>query len=104
MDPPDAAAFLGRRFRCDHCGRPVDETRHTRTSYRVDYYALHTGAVEECSLMTEDGQRSTTYLKLINQVDVVTCADCYRHEAVQLEREQRFRPERSADEGGDRCE
>lgn len=90
--------------RCDHCGRAVQETCHTATSYLVDYYSLHTGEVEESSLTTESGAR-VSFFKLLAPVEIITCATCYESAAVRREREQRFRPERSAArEGGDICD
>lgn len=79
--------------RCDHCGRPVRETRHTPTSYRVDYYSMHTGEVEASSL-AGDGLERVSFLKLLTPIEIITCADCYQQPAVREEREQRFRPER----------
>lgn len=89
---PDARGVL----RCDHCGRPVSVTRHTRFAYRVDYYSLHTGEVEATTLKTDDERESITVQKLLTAVDVITCVDCYRQPAVQADRERRFRPERYA--------
>lgn len=80
--------------RCDHCGRPVRETRHTPTSYRVDYYSMHTGQVEPSSLATE-GEDRVVFLKLLDPVEIITCADCYQRPAVRRERDERFRPERT---------
>jgi hypothetical protein len=59
----------------------------------VDYYSLHTGPVETCSLMSEDGERRLTFQKLLSAEDVITCVDCYRSEDVQRDRELRFRTE-----------
>lgn len=72
----------------------MSETRHTRTSYRVDFYEMHTGEVEPCSLLIDEGERSFSFLRLLIPQEVVTCADCYRDAAVQRERERRFYPER----------
>jgi hypothetical protein len=79
--------------RCSHCGRPVQETRHTPTGYRVDYYSLRTGDVEPATLTTDAGLK-VNFFKLLSTVDIITCADCYRLTAVQDEREERFHPER----------
>ena len=87
--------------RCDHCGRAVHETCHTATSYRVDYYSLHTGEVEESTLTTESGTR-VSFFKLLAPVEIITCATCYESAAVRHERDERFRPERTAArQGGD---
>jgi hypothetical protein len=69
---------------------------HTRTAYRVDYYALHTGDVEPVSLQRGD-DAPLTVLKLLTRHDVLTCADCYRRPQVRAAREGLFRPEREAD-------
>jgi len=81
---------------CDHCGRAVHETQHTRTAYTVDYYSLHSGRGEVCSFVGEDGQRGGSYVKLLDRFDVITCAQCYRQATVQAERDRRFQPEREA--------
>jgi hypothetical protein len=83
-------------LRCDHCGRQVRETEHTRTTYRVDYYTVHSGNGEVCSFAADEGQRGATYVKLIDRFDVVTCVECYGQASVQYERERRFHPERDA--------
>jgi hypothetical protein len=81
-------------LRCDHCGRAVRETQHTRTSYTVDYYTLYSGNGEVCSFTGEDGMRGATYVKLLDRFDVITCAECYRQAAVQADLDRRFQPER----------
>src|SRR5436309_11627683 len=81
-------------LRCSHCGREVTETVHTRSSYRVDYYALHTGEVEPVTMARGDETMPlVTVLKLLRPSEVVTCADCYRRADVRAERESLFRPE-----------
>jgi hypothetical protein len=81
-------------LRCDHCARPVRETVHTRTSYRVDYYTLHSGHGEWCTVAGDDRQHAFTYVRLVDRFDVITCSDCYRKAAIQHERNQQFHPER----------
>lgn len=79
---------------CTHCGREVGETMHTRASYRVDYYSLHTGDVEPATVARrDDPTESMTVLRLIRPVDVFTCAECYRKPSIRDERELTFRPE-----------
>ena len=95
MCPRELVRSTEPALRCDHCGRAVSETQHTRTSYTVDYYSVHSGHGEVCSFIGEDGQRGGTYVKLLDRFDVVTCAQCYRHAAVQAERDRRFQPERA---------
>lgn len=81
---------------CRHCGREVGETLHTRSSYRVDYYGLHTGAVEPVTLSHGDDAPPVTVLKLLTANEIVTCADCYREPRVRAQREVLFRPESAA--------
>lgn len=77
---------------CTHCGHEVAETMHTRASYRVGYYTLHTGDVEPMTIQRAD-EEAVTVLKLLTRRDVVTCAECYRQLHVRLEREALFCPE-----------
>jgi len=89
-------------LRCHHCGREVNETRHTRTAYRVDYYTLHTGAVEPMTMARSDDPTDVvTVMRLLRAVEIFTCVDCYRQPAVRRERELLFRPELQAVSGGD---
>ena len=83
----------GRPLQCDSCGRPVSETTHTRTDYRVDFYSMHTGEVEPASIRVDDGDRSVVYQKLIRPVEIVTCADCYRDPKNRHRLDREFRPE-----------
>ena len=85
-------------LRCEHCGRSVRETQHTRTAYEVDYYSLHTGPVETCSLVLDDGERRVTFQKLLSAEQVITCVDCYARPDVQRARELRYRVELANDE------
>lgn len=87
-------------LRCEHCGRVVRETRHTRTTYRVDYYRMHTGDTEAATISRSDRDEVIPYRKLIRLLDIITCADCYGRPAVRQERERLFRPERVPDGGG----
>ena len=86
MPPVDAVSL-----RCDHCGRPVRGTQHTRGAYRVDYYALHGGNGDIVPLI---GDNVNTYVRLLDRFDVVSCAQCFPLPAVQAELERRFHPER----------
>jgi hypothetical protein len=97
MTPRDPAHWPEASLRCAHCGRGVQETQHTRTSYHVDYYSLHGGSGERCALLNEDGSPAGSYVRLVDRFDVTTCADCYRRAAVRAELERRFRPERALD-------
>ena len=84
--------------RCHHCAREVEETKHTRTSYRVGCYELYGGDVEEVTKRrSEDDAELVTILRLIEPRDACTCADCYRLPGVAAEREQLFRPEVASD-------
>jgi hypothetical protein len=91
-------ASLDPALRCDHCGRAVHETLHTRTSYRVDYYTLHSGHGELCTVAGDEHHHPLTYVRLVDRFDVITCADCYREGAVQAERDRQFQPEREPSE------
>jgi hypothetical protein len=87
-----AARIAGR---CDHCGRPVRATQHTRGGYAVDYYSLHSGHGEVAAFSGDDRTR-TTYVRLLDHFDLTTCVDCYRRTDVQALRAAQFRPERDA--------
>ncbi|MFN8642005.1 MAG: hypothetical protein U0802_10215 [Candidatus Binatia bacterium] len=93
MASVDALAHPTAPRRCDHCGRPVRGTQHTRTDYQVDYYALHSGNGEVCALIGDYIHPDATYVRLLDHYEVVSCADCYVRQAVRDERERRFRPE-----------
>jgi hypothetical protein len=67
------------RPRCHRCGREVEETKHTRSSYRVGYFELLCGEVEEVVRVRPDEEGGTfTFLRLIEPRMFYTCADCYR--------------------------
>ncbi|MGD9764104.1 MAG: hypothetical protein AB7V27_10350 [Candidatus Binatia bacterium] len=97
MSSADIARGAAAALRCDHCGRAVRGTCHTRTTYQVDYYRLHSGRGELCSVLGDFG-RGLTYIRLLEQYDIITCAQCYGREEVQLLRERRFHPEMDAGE------
>ena len=85
--------------RCHHCAREVDETKHTRTSYRVGYYSVHGGEVETVTQRrSEDDPESVTFLRLITPSEAYTCAACYRLPDAMRERELLYRPETAASE------
>lgn len=87
-------------LRCHHCGREVGGTVHTRTSYRVDYYGLHTGDVEPTTMArSDDPSDVVTVMRLVRAVEVFTCIDCYRKPAVRRQRELLFRTELQAEPG-----
>ena len=84
-------------LRCHHCGREVTETMHTRSTYRVDYYALHTGDVEPTTMTRSDDPADVvTVMRLVRAVEIFTCVDCYRQPNVRRERELLFRAELQA--------
>lgn len=87
----DGEACHGRR--CHHCGRAVHETVHTRSAYRVDFYALHTGDTEPVTLVDPDDGSSTTVLRLTRPFEFFTCAQCYQRPTVRAERDRLFRQE-----------
>lgn len=92
MDPGSAVHTAPITRHCDHCGRAVRETQHTRTSYRVDYYAMHTGDGEWTSFQGDDGE-PVPYVRLLNTVEVTTCADCYANPEVLERLDRRFHTE-----------
>jgi len=80
--------------RCHHCAREVEETKHTRTSFRVGCYEIYGGDVEEVTKQrSEDDPELVTILRVIEPRDAFTCADCYHLPEVAAEREHLFRPE-----------
>ena len=80
--------------RCHHCGREVDETKHTRTSYRVDYYEVHGGEVEPVAMRkSEDADEVVIVFRLIAPTEAYTCVDCYRLPEALDERALLYRPE-----------
>lgn len=86
-------------MRCDHCGRPVRGTCHTRNDYAVDYYAVHGGRGEVCELVGNYANRGGSYVRLLEPRALISCAQCYRLATVQAERDRCFRPERSDEVG-----
>ena len=69
---------------CHHCGRLVRETTHTRLSYSVDGFALHTGETEEAMVRRSDSDEiALVYRRLVRPVVVHTCRDCYAELAVR---------------------
>jgi hypothetical protein len=95
MSPRDLLRAVEPLLHCDHCGRPVRETQHTRSSYAVDYYSVWGGDGEVCSFVGEDGQRGATYVKLLEPRRLTTCVNCYAQAVVQAERNRCFQPERT---------
>ena len=85
------------RLRCHHCGREVGETMHTRSTYRVDYYTLHTGDVEPTTMArSDDPSDVVTIMRLVHAFEIFTCVDCYAQARVRRERELLFRTELQA--------
>jgi len=67
---------------------------HTRSTYRVDYYTLHTGDVEPTTMArSDDPSDVVTVMRLVRAFEILTCADCYRRAPVRRERELLFRTE-----------
>ncbi|MGH7786735.1 MAG: hypothetical protein ACRERC_07700 [Candidatus Binatia bacterium] len=88
-------------LRCSHCGRAVRATQHTRADYAVDYYSQHGGRGEWTALSGELGGRTGSYVRLRDPVNVITCADCYRRDAVRGARDRQFCPEHDDDQPTD---
>jgi hypothetical protein len=96
------AESVTEAHRCHHCGREVGETRHTRSSYKVDHYTLYTGEVEPVTRVRgDDTDEVITVLKLVRPMVFTTCADCYRRPEVRSERDQLFQPEVAAEKNGE---
>ena len=67
---------------------------HTRSTYRVDYYTLHTGDVEPTTMArSDDPSDVVTVMRLVRAFEISTCVDCYRQAPVRRERELLFRTE-----------
>ena len=78
VDPSDAGDSSPAARHCDHCGRAVGETLHSRTSYVVDCFVLHTGATETAIVRRPDSDEIVlVYQRLVRPALVITCADCY---------------------------
>jgi len=69
--------------RCSRCGAAVEETRHTRTDYVVGYYLLHTGPIAEATVRRGDDEAPTSYLRLLDVVEIVSCPRCFGQPEVQ---------------------
>jgi hypothetical protein len=74
---PQASAAESSGLRCSRCGAAVAGTRHTRTGYTVGFYVLHTGPTGEASFRRRDDEAPITYRRLLEPVEVVSCATCF---------------------------
>ena len=63
--------------RCKNCGADVEGTRHLRSGYEVGYYVLHTGPTEDATVRRRDDEAPITYRRLVEGVEVVSCARCF---------------------------
>lgn len=71
-------------MQCFHCGREVQGTIHGQTSYRVDYYLLHTGHTHwELFLNPNSDAQPFRYLRLTEPTDIITCVQCYAHPEIR---------------------
>ena len=70
-------------LRCIRCGAAVEGTRHTRTTYTVGYYLLHTGRTTEVTLLGRDDEAPITYRRMLDSVDVVSCPGCFDEPAIR---------------------
>ena len=76
-------------------------TQHTRTAYRVDYYALHSGHGEVCAAGRRRPAHAATPTSGCSTASTSSPAPtAIRCRAVQAERERRFHPERERRRGG----
>ena len=70
---------------------------HTQSSYRVDYYTLHTGDVEPTTMArSDDPSDVVAVMRLVRACEIFTCVDCYGQAPVRRERELLFRTELQA--------
>ncbi len=81
-------------MQCSHCGREVKATVHAREEdpgYRVDYYLLLTGDLEEVSIKNpRDESDVMEFYKLKNPRRVITCSDCLGKKEVSGELDRLF--------------
>lgn len=75
--PQQASAAESGGLRCSRCGAAVVGTLHTRTGYTVGFYVLHTGPTGEASMRRRDDEAPTTYRRLLEPVEVVSCVGCF---------------------------
>ena len=69
---------------CRSCGRAVHETVHTRTTFVVDGFVLHTGPTEPTAVRRADSDEvAFVYQRLLQPVRLVTCATCFRDAAAR---------------------
>ena len=77
MPQHGAAAGESGGLRCTRCGGAVEGTRHTRTGYTVGHYVLHTGKTGEATVRRRDDEAPMTYRRLLEPIEVVSCARCF---------------------------
>jgi hypothetical protein len=81
-------------LQCSHCGREVKPTVHLRNAnpgYRVDYYLLITGDLEEVAMKNpRDESEVMEFYKLNNPRQVITCSECASRKSVQEELQRLF--------------
>lgn len=79
---------------CTHCGRKVNPTVHIRNAdsgYKVDYYILWTGDLEEVAIKNpRDESVTLEFYKLSNPRMVVTCSDCMKKSEVKARLDEMF--------------
>ena len=77
-DRPSSDASAVPPGSCRHCGCAVAETLHTRASYVVGGFVLHTGPTEPAVVRRGDSDElALVYQRLLRPVTLVTCARCY---------------------------
>lgn len=79
---------------CSHCGREVRATVHQRKKdpgYRVDYYTLWTGELEEVAMKNpRDESEIMEFYKLNEPRRVITCSDCEAKKDIRKELDRLF--------------
>ena len=72
----------------------MHETVHTREGFRVGFYELYTGDVEEVHRASEV-EDPLYFQRLVRPRYMVTCATCYARPEVRAERDLLFFTERT---------
>ena len=74
-DPGESSSAPAAR--CTKCGAAVTGTRHTRTTYTVGHYSLHTGRTVEATVRRGEDEAPAVYRRLVEPVEVVSCPTCF---------------------------
>ncbi len=70
--------------RCQHCGRAVRYTVHTREVATVDYYRTVTGTPRVDSIEDPSGSGAALRIVRVDEVrELLTCRDCWLTPSIQ---------------------